>query len=686
MIINSSSQPKNLNKTRVHKIQRRPMRERHLPNQVFLCSFFLLLTYFSSYHAAEAFIAIDPKAPQTGSISPLSSLHSMKRPKHTFHRHRRRQQHSQAPPMDSAVSENLQSSPVVHRRAHSRTRIREFLVAATLCFTFLFTVPLPAHAGFGPSSGATTSSPPGLLTPSLQEQDLDKRKLRQIIGSTLDERRLEQFNTQLDGVIEEIRLRQQQAATLAAAAAGSESNTGATEEVGDSSMLIDPNDSLFRSAESLREQILKREALLEKLEAQPYWFNYLAAFVGSVASTLVMHPVDTVKTRLQIQTSTDADDEVCTVTPPIATGHNNTSSSTPSDDPETFMSSATLPQWNGFRNGSMEVAPTPISSYGAADAPAIRWNNDSSMVQSVELDLLSTPMQVLERPLNSTDLLEPHEEKASEITLEPVAEYAFPITEAAATVTTTASPDNNEDNSQALFTDLYKGLAGNIMKEGPPSALYLGVYESAKATLLTRFTNPEYLLLVYLVSGAAGELVGSVIRAPAEGVKSLVQADDTTSTSQAIQMVLGKGRANIVRAWSASIWRDVPFGAIQLAIFEVVKAYILNNPDIVDFDSSTLFAEAIIGAFAGACGSFVTNPADVVTTRIITQCANASDDENCQPLGVLGMAQQIYQEGGVGAFFTGWQARVGYWAPSISLFLTCYCSVRQAGVRLELFG
>jgi len=50
-------------------------------------------------------------------------------------------------------------------------------------------------------------------------------------------------------------------------------------------------------------------------------------------------------------------------------------------------------------------------------------------------------------------------------------------------------------------------------------------------------------------------------------------------------------------------------------------------------------------------------------------------------LGVVDMAQKLYKEDGLAAFFVGWQARVGYWAPAISLFLTCYCSVRQAGVQ-----
>ena len=68
-------------------------------------------------------------------------------------------------------------------------------------------------------------------------------------------------------------------------------------------------------------------------------------------------------------------------------------------------------------------------------------------------------------------------------------------------------------------------------------------------------------------------------------------------------------------------------------------------------------------------------------TRIITQSVNEVDESgnivgSKAPLGVTEMAQKLYKEDGLPAFFVGWQARVGYWAPAISIFLTCYCSVR----------
>ena len=49
---------------------------------------------------------------------------------------------------------------------------------------------------------------------------------------------------------------------------------------------------------------------------------------------------------------------------------------------------------------------------------------------------------------------------------------------------------------------LYEGLSANLLKEGPASAIYLGVYESVKYALLPKF-GASSLLMVYLLAGAA---------------------------------------------------------------------------------------------------------------------------------------------------------------------------------------
>jgi hypothetical protein len=490
------------------------------------------------------------------------------------------------------------------------------VLTLTIATTAIGGSPLPANAGFGPSSGATTTPPPNLksITTTAAKTspenaptsefniDLDGKKLRILIDSTLNVRRLEDFSVELDVLIDSLR------DSISSLTSGDDSD-GETTKYDVDNNYIDTQREAARQrtaerqkellkAEILQSQIERQEKSLVKLQSQPYWFNYFAAFVGSTVSTLIMHPVDTIKTRLQVGLGDDDDEE---------------------------------DSWQTQTPHEPAAKPRGLAIFGMSSATA-----------------------------------------------------APAATKEAATGTT------SKVSAFGDLGDLYEGLTGNLFKEVPPSAIYLGVYESVKYALVPKVA-PAYLLLVYLVAGAAGETVGSIIRAPAEAVKSLVQSRAKDNALEAAKSVLGTadGRANVLRAWSASICRDVPFGAIQLAAFETIKAAILNNPNI-ELDSSTLLSEAVIGAFAGGLGALVTNPTDVITTRIITQDPTGDGlgegEGGYEPLGVLEMGKKIYETEGAGAFFTGWEARVGYWAPAISIFLTCYCSVRRAGITYDIFS
>ena len=212
------------------------------------------------------------------------------------------------------------------------------------------------------------------------------------------------------------------------------------------------------------------------------------------------------------------------------------------------------------------------------------------------------------------------------------------------------------------YLSLYQGLPAALAKEGPPSAVYLGVYEAAKTRLLATDLLGPFPVLVYLLAGAMGETFGSLLRAPAEAIKSRVQSGADATTGESFQSVLGtpEGRENVQRAWSASLFRDVPFGAIQLAVFESLKAFLINSPSTGGINVDTLQAEALLGAIGGSIGAFLTTPPDVVTVRILTQETDgcSDDTEVCrgEPRGFGEMADEIIKLDGPGGLLTGWQA------------------------------
>ena len=440
-----------------------------------------------------------------------------------------------------------------------RTTHKTLLTTLLLSLTIIFSTPLAPHAnaGFGPSGGATTSSPPNLVTPTQLfskddnfdfgsnpntkkkrvELDVESpsstKKLKQLIGSSLNTGRLEEFSAQLDDITQSLLSiissedDEEVAADTTATADTTTSTTTTsiqTQSSTTSNLSIEERETILQQStkstknkelrqaqqaelqrlQVLKQQIANQELLLSKLEAQPYWFNFLAAFVGSVASTCVMHPLDTIKTRLQVSGGKSRSD-------------------------------------SGLSGGG------GVSGSSAKKLKAGKEGKESSDDDDDDEE--------------EGDIKEKDKDKDDKGEVKDKDKEQF--------------QQQKEEQSPIIvgynIMSLYEGLGSNILKEGPPSALYLGVYESVKYALLPQFGS-QSLLLVYLLAGAAGETCGSIVRAPAEAIKSTVQTTYCTAL-EACGLVFGTSasRANVVRAWSASLWRDVPFGAIQLAIFELTK-------------------------------------------------------------------------------------------------------------------
>ena len=62
------------------------------------------------------------------------------------------------------------------------------------------------------------------------------------------------------------------------------------------------------------------------------------------------------------------------------------------------------------------------------------------------------------------------------------------------------------------------------------------------------------------------------MRAPSEAAKSRLQSGVAQQVGEALAQVLGEadGRERTLKAWGASLLRDVPMGAAQLAVFETL--------------------------------------------------------------------------------------------------------------------
>ena len=456
---------------------------------------------------------------------------------------------------------------------YSRRKALQGLAAAALV------APTAAKATFGSSSAAVTSPAPARPLTLDQLEKLTTKKIRQREGA-FSPKVVDEILQELESSVEELNKRTQeltdqanrpltqlfkpQEKTEVAKELLQKFENEKREREEAIANILSAKDELLKQLEQQREievELKKRAAILRKLDAQPAWVSYAAAALASCISTCVMHPVDTIKTRLQATKAADV------------------------------------------------AGPEAKRQAGGPSKP---------------LDPLP----------NSTQPL--------------VASFGD-------------------------LKELYRGLAGNIVKEAPSSALYLGVYEVVKTFLLQTPLFADKALVVYLVAGGVGEFCGSIIRAPAEALKTMTQSGIAEDFGDAAKQLATdqKRRDSVVFAWTSSLFRDVPMGAIQIAIFEGVKSFILQSPDIV-FDVNTLQSEALLGGLGGLIGAYLTTPTDVLTTRIITD-----ESGELEGMNVLSLGRQVIADGGVEALFEGSTEWTLYWTPAIGIFLACYCSLRQ---------
>ena len=446
-----------------------------------------------------------------------------------------------------------------------------------------------------------------------------------------------------------------------------------------------------------QKKLLQRKVDEARLENQSQLIVYGAALGASVLSTVMMHPVDTVKVRKQalgaekLAATTaaelvgDAAEETA-----FAVASAATVASSAAVDARVVAAAEGGPEasFDAFDYGPVTLRgsePGPLSG-ARGDEPAA-FPSASAAVATVTVARAREDGEGANRgdrgdsasPFGSLDRAFEELESAYGVEASAYEEAQMPMSSAlaAAALSAPSAPifePLGVPLTPAGLASLYDGLLPNIVKEGPPLAMYLGIYEYLKAILLATDLR-DSPVACYLIAGAVGELIGSVLRVPAEAVKSTQQSKEDISLSEAMSLNFGtaEGRANCVAAWTVAVTRDVPFGAIQIALFEALKIYLSGVAD-PPFDGDSFVGEAILGAFGGGVGAFISAPMDVVVVRLIKQQAAGEAEK----LGAVGMAKLVYEEGGAAAFFRGSGERVLYWAPAIGIFLTAYCRVRHA--------
>mmetsp|Transcript_5081 Transcript_5081/g.7772 ORF Transcript_5081/g.7772 Transcript_5081/m.7772 type:complete len:336 (-) Transcript_5081:1508-2515(-) len=226
------------------------------------------------------------------------------------------------------------------------------------------------------------------------------------------------------------------------------------------------------------------------------------------------------------------------------------------------------------------------------------------------------------------------------------------------------------------FLEFYAGLGVAVVGSMPSVGLYFGVYSYCKRRLRPLFSRLDQsdseasqgiaFTLTILSSAAIGNTLASFSRVPYEVVKQKLQTGIYTSTWEAL---VGMAGQEGVRAFfplggvSIQMLRDIPYAMATLLSYEILKDKI-GRP-WKERGVNVNLMDALTGALAGGIGSYVTNPMDVVKTRLQTDAGRYSGSmSQC--------AQLTWEEGGPMAFLRGSVPRLLHKIPANGAFFLFY--------------
>mmetsp|Transcript_53964 Transcript_53964/g.69291 ORF Transcript_53964/g.69291 Transcript_53964/m.69291 type:complete len:279 (+) Transcript_53964:125-961(+) len=177
--------------------------------------------------------------------------------------------------------------------------------------------------------------------------------------------------------------------------------------------------------------------------------------------------------------------------------------------------------------------------------------------------------------------------------------------------------DSFKTQSQAksgtiVFSRLFKGLVPLALLGSVPSfGIFFSIYESSK----TYLENSGYTNLAVPLSSLAGGIPASIVAVPADLIKKRVVVGVAESPIQAFQQVIKlQGFQGLFTGWQLNLLKDVPFAVFKLSIYEAsMKFYLLNINKKRDLTPNE---KAGCGIMSGAITAFVTNPLDVINTRM----------------------------------------------------------------------
>lgn len=233
---------------------------------------------------------------------------------------------------------------------------------------------------------------------------------------------------------------------------------------------------------------------------------------------------------------------------------------------------------------------------------------------------------------------------------------------------------------QGVMT-LWRGAPGVAAACIPSHAAYFSVYEHSKEAFGAN--APGHHPLAAGAAGAVATTLHDAVLTPMDVVKQRLQLGQFLTVATCVRSTIhNEGLRAFYRSYPTTVLMNIPYAATVVAVNESSKEWL--NPS-GEHDMQTYLMS---GALAGAVAAVVTNPMDVVKTRLQTQGAlvtsaatagGAGEAIAVAPtyLGLRDTAHKVYAAEGARGFLQGVKVRVLVHTPSMAISWGTYEFVKN---------
>jgi len=179
---------------------------------------------------------------------------------------------------------------------------------------------------------------------------------------------------------------------------------------------------------------------------------------------------------------------------------------------------------------------------------------------------------------------------------------------------------------EGIRRGLYGGWVPAMLGSFPGTVIFFGTYEYSKRHMIDYGITPQF---AYLTSGFLADFAASFVYVPSEVLKTRLQLQgrynnpffqsgyNYKSTAHAARTIVRQeGFSALFYGYKATIFRDLPFSALQFTFYEQAQVWARQWKQSREIG---LPLELFTGASAGGLAGVITCPLDVVKTRIQTQ-------------------------------------------------------------------